>query len=195
MQSIFETLIASFLENNVGVANGFLNPELVAKLTQNLLKLEMNDQLKSAGTSNSKLASYDTAVRGDSIYWLDKSHNNIYENKFIALVENFIRYLNSCFAGITDCEFHYALYKKGSYYIKHLDQFRNNSGRQYSMISYLDNNWKAEDGGELLIHQGNNNQTISPTQGKTVFFKSNEIYHEVLATNISRMSITGWLKC
>jgi len=171
MQSIFETLIASFLENNVGVANGFLSTELVEKLTQNLLQLEMNDQLKSAGTSNSKLASYDTTVRGDSIYWLDKSHNDIYENKFLELVEDFIRYLNSsCFTGITDCEFHYALYKKGSYYIKHLDQFRNNSGRQYSMISYLDNNWKAEDGGELLIHQVNNNQTISPTQGKTVFF-------------------------
>jgi len=45
-----------------------------------------------------------------------------------------------------------------------------------------------------MIHQENNNQKISPTQGKTVFFKSNELVHEVLVTQNTRMSITGWLK-
>ena len=30
--------------------------------------------------------------------------------------------------------------------------------------------------------------------GKTVFFKSSELAHEVLLTNKARMSITGWLK-
>ena len=62
------------------------------------------------------------------------------------------------------------------------------------MISYLNSNWKDADGGELLIHQLDNNQKISPTQGKTVFFKSNELVHEVLVTQNTRMSITGWLK-
>jgi SM-20-related protein len=38
------------------------------------------------------------------------------------------------------------------------------------MISYLNEQWKAADGGELLIHQLNN-QIITPTQGKTVFLK------------------------
>jgi SM-20-related protein len=52
----------------------------------------------------------------------------------------------------------------------------------------------AADGGELLIHK-NNNQIITPTQGKTVFFKSDELLHEVLVTQTTRMSITGWLKC
>jgi SM-20-related protein len=46
----------------------------------------------------------------------------------------------------------------------------------------------------LLIHQANNNQKIAPTQGKTVFFKSDELVHEVLVTQNTRMSITGWLK-
>ena len=30
--------------------------------------------------------------------------------------------------------------------------------------------------------------------GKSVFFKSNELEHEVLVTYLPRMSITGWLK-
>lgn len=58
----------------------------------------------------------------------------------------------------------------------------------------LNENWKVEDGGELRIHQFNSNQHISPTQGKTVFFKSDELEHEVLITNKRRMSVTGWLK-
>jgi SM-20-related protein len=62
------------------------------------------------------------------------------------------------------------------------------------MISYLNANWQEKDGGELLIHQPHHNQKISPTQGKTVFFKSNELEHEVLVTQERRMSVTGWLK-
>ena len=92
-------------------------------------------------------------------------------------------------------EFHYSLYEKGDFYLPHYDQFQNNSSRKYSMISYLNNDWQPKDGGELLIHQENNNQKIAPTQGKTVFFKSDELLHEVLVTQNTRMSITGWLKC
>jgi len=62
------------------------------------------------------------------------------------------------------------------------------------MISYLNEDWQKEDGGELLIQQKNTEQNISPSQGKTVFFKSHELIHEVLITNQSRLSITGWLK-
>ena len=62
------------------------------------------------------------------------------------------------------------------------------------MISYLNENWQKEDGGELLIQQGNSDQNISPTLGKTVFFKSNELIHEVLPTLQRRMSVTSWLK-
>jgi SM-20-related protein len=37
------------------------------------------------------------------------------------------------------------------------------------MISYLNEQWKAADGGELLIHQLNNNQIITPTQQDRFF--------------------------
>jgi SM-20-related protein len=86
------------------------------------------------------------------------------------------------------------LFETGDFYRKHLDQFKDDSHRQFSMVSYLNSDWKTTDGGELLIHQTNNNQKIAPTQGKTVFFKSNELEHEVLVTNERRMSVTGWLK-
>jgi SM-20-related protein len=195
MENSFETLISSYIENKVGISEHFLSDELANHLKENLLSLNDKNQLLAAGTGNDNKLVHNAKVRSDTIYWLDKKHNNIHENAFFEQIEAFIGYLNqSCFAGITGYEFHYSLYEKGSFYKKHLDQFQDNSNRQFSMISYLNSNWQTQDGGELLIHQTNNNQTIPPTQGKTVFFKSNELEHEVLETNERRMSVTGWLK-
>jgi Rps23 Pro-64 3,4-dihydroxylase Tpa1-like proline 4-hydroxylase len=196
METSFETLIASYIENNVGIAEHFLSDQLANSLKQNLQELQSKSLLLAAGTGNAEAVSYDTAIRSDSIYWLDKKHNNAFENEFFIQIEAFIKYLNeSCYTGITGYEFHYALYEKGDFYLKHLDQFKNNPSRKYSMITYLNANWLPSDGGELLIHQQGNNQKIAPTQGKTVFFKSDELAHEVLLTHNTRMSITGWLKC
>ena len=37
-------------------------------------------------------------------------------------------------------------------------------------------------------------QSIEPTAQKAVFFKSDEMEHEVMVAHRARMSITGWLK-
>jgi SM-20-related protein len=195
MEHNFETLIASYIENKVGIAENFISNELANHLKENLLNLYSNNLLQAAGIGNDKKLTHNTEVRSDIIYWLDKKNNNEYENAFFEQIEAFIDYLNgSCYAGITGYEFHYSLFESGSFYRKHLDQFQDNTSRQFSMISYLNADWKEKDGGQLLIHQPDNNQLISPTQGKTVFFKSNELVHEVLVTNERRMSITGWLR-
>ncbi|MBP4138660.1 2OG-Fe(II) oxygenase [Flavobacterium geliluteum] len=195
MKESFEDLIASYIENKIGISEHFLSEELLNNLKQNLLNLNKNSLLKEAGIGNSEKFSYNEKVRSDAIYWLDKKHNNIFENEFFEIIDAFVLYLNeSCYAGITGYEFHYSLYQTGDFYLKHLDQFKNNSSRKYSMISYLNSDWQEADGGELLIYQELCNQKIAPTQGKTIFFKSNELLHEVLVTQNTRMSITGWLK-
>jgi SM-20-related protein len=195
MENSFETLIASYIENKVGISEHFISDELASHLKENLLSLNHHNLLLTAGTGNAEKLTHNTLVRSDVIYWLDKKHNNEHENAFFVQIEAFIDYLNStCYAGITGYEFHYTLYEAGAFYSRHIDQFQDNSSRQFSMISYLNANWEEKDGGELLIHQTNNNQKISPTQGKTVFFKSNELEHEVLVTQERRMSVTGWLK-
>ena len=195
MLKTFNTLIDSFIDNKVGIAENFLSEALASHLKDNLKKLYSEKQLLNAGTGNETVIVQDKLVRGDKIYWLDRKHNDPYENDFFDLMDQFVIHLNSsCYTGITGYEFHYTLYEKGSFYKKHLDQFRNNGSRQYSMIMYLNADWKEKDGGELCIHHGDNLQNITPTNGKSVFFKSSELEHEVLLTNKSRMSITGWLK-
>ena len=195
MQKIFNTLIDSFIDNKVGLAENFLSESLALHLKENLTKLYTEKKLRSAGTGNDSLVVHNKLFRSDVIYWLDRKHNNQYENDFFDLMDSFVRHLNdTCYTGITGYEFHYTLYEKGSFYKKHLDQFRNNDSRQYSMIMYLNTDWKETDGGELCIQHSDYRQNISPENGKAVFFKSSELEHEVLVTNKPRMSITGWLK-
>lgn len=151
--------------------------------------------MQYAGTGNDTRVTHDKLYRSDQIYWLDKNHNDPNENLFFELMDKFVLHLNStCYTGIKAYEFHYALYDTGSFYKKHIDQFQNNDSRQYSMIIYLNADWQTGDGGELCIHQHGATQNINPTQGKSVFFKSSELEHEVLLTNKPRLSITGWLK-
>jgi len=179
----------------VGIAENFLSEALASHLKDNLRTLYADKQLLDAGTGNEVVVVQDKRVRGDKIYWLDRKHNDPHENDFFDLMDQFVSHLNSsCYTGITGYEFHYTLYEKGSFYKKHLDQFRNNGSRQYSMIMYLNADWEEKDGGELRIHQENTQQNIAPTSGKSVFFKSSELEHEVLLTNTTRLSITGWLK-
>ncbi|MDB5198542.1 MAG: proline hydroxylase [Chitinophagaceae bacterium] len=195
MTTIFNTLINSFIENKIGIADNFLSESLSLHLKENLATLYADSQLKSAGTGQDTTLEHNKLFRSDIIYWLDRKHNNVHENSFFDLMDNFVKHLNeTCYTGITGYEFHYTLYEKGSFYKKHLDQFRNNDSRQYSMIMYLNSEWEENDGGELCIHDEGTFKNISPVNGKSVFFKSNELEHEVLITHKPRMSITGWLK-
>ena len=195
MQNIFDTLINSFIKDNIGIADHFLDESLSLHLKENLNALYKDQQFLAAGTGNKKLVNHDKLVRGDMIYWLDRKHNNTNENKFFNLMDSFISYLNStCYTGITGYEFHYTIYEKGSFYKKHIDQFQNNKNRAYSMIMYLNTDWQQKDGGELCLHHNDHLQNVSPTNGKCVFFKSSELAHEVLITQQPRLSITGWLK-
>ena len=196
MQTSFDTLINSFIENKIGIADQFLSEALALQLKKNLTDLYANKQLLSAGTGQDTGAGHNRSFRSDIIYWLDREHHNAHEDLFFDLVDEFVQYLNeTCYTGIHSYEFHYTLYETGSAYKKHLDQFLHNDSRKYSMILYLNDDWQEKDGGELCIHHKHQPlQHISPSNGKSVFFQSNELEHEVLITHKPRMSITGWLK-
>ena len=195
MQNKFDILINSFLDNKVGISDNFISTPLSSKLIETLQTIYADKQMYSAGTGNNIILEHNKLFRSDMIYWLDRKHGNVSENSFLNMIDDFILYLNeTCYTGITEYEFHYALYEKGSFYKRHLDQFKNNDCRKYTMILYLNEDWVKNDGGELCIYQNGEEQNISPNEGKMVFFKSNELEHEVLVTNKCRMSITGWLK-
>jgi SM-20-related protein len=195
MSNPFDLLIDSYLDDHIGIDKNFLTEKLSAGLQQNILQLQEDNMMTFAGVGNQAAKDSNQQMRGDKIYWLDKSHDNIFEQEFLQLAEDFIdRLNNTCYAGINASEFHYAVYEEGSFYKRHKDQFQNNDHRKYSLINYLNENWLEEDGGQLLVYQDENVQRIMPQSQTAVFFKSNEMDHEVIKANRTRMSVTGWLK-
>lgn len=195
LEDIYERIITTFLKERVGQTMGFLDPSLAANLSQNLLQLFNQNKFKSAGIGSELNYRTVTAFRSDVIHWLNRDKDDIFENAFFDQIDAFVLYLNkTCYTAITSYEFHYAYYAAGTFYKKHLDQFKDNKDRAYSLIMYLNEDWKMEDGGELKVYLPEGPQHISPRSGKCVFFKSDELEHEVLISNKPRMSITGWLK-
>ncbi len=195
MANQFDVLINSFVDNNIGIDRNFLSPSLSLGLQQNILQLQNDDLMTSAGIGNSQLKDAQQKMRTDKIYWLNKEHDDPFENEFLQQADELVEYLNrTCYAGINDYEFHYAVYEEGSFYRRHKDQFKNDSKRKYSLICYLNDNWTEEDGGQLVVYGDAAAMHILPHAETAVFFKSDESEHEVTRTNRSRMSVTGWLK-
>lgn len=195
MNEQFDLLIDSYLSDQVGIAPAFLTQELSAGLQQNILQLQKDELMNAAGIGNQEIKDASQQMRSDKIYWMDKKHNNLFENEFLKQAEDFIERLNStCYAGINAYEFHYAVYEAGSFYRRHKDQFKNNDNRRFSLITYLNEDWQDADGGQLQVYRDDVMQQIQPHAKTTVLFKSDETEHEVIKANRSRMSITGWLK-
>ncbi len=195
MNEQFDLLIDSYLNDQVGIAPAFLTEALSAGLQQNIIQLQKDELMTAAGIGNEEVKDKDQKMRSDKIYWLDKQHNNSFENQFLQRAEDFIARLNNtCYAGINAYEFHYAVYEEGSFYKRHKDQFKNNDHRKFSLITYLNENWLLADGGQLQVYQNDIMQQIQPHAQTAVLFKSDETEHEVIKANRSRMSITGWLK-
>ena len=140
MNNPFDLLIDSYLDNNVGIDTGFFFLFLSNGLQQNIVQLQKDDMMQTAGIGNEMVKDAQQKMRGDKIYWMDKTHDNIFEQEFLQQAEDFIDRLNStCYTGINACEFHYAVYEKDSFYKRHLDQFRNDDSRRFSLITYLNN--------------------------------------------------------
>jgi SM-20-related protein len=195
MYNPFDVLIDSFLNKQVGYDTAFLSRSLAAGLNNHVWQLQQEDQMVQAGIGNKEVNNLHQQMRGDQIYWLDKCHGNIFENEFLQQIDDFIAYLNeTCYTAINDSEFHYAVYEEGAGYKRHLDQFRDDGSRKFSLISYLNDGWLEADGGQLLVYPEAGMQQILPNAQTAVFFNSAQMEHEVSMANRRRVSITGWLK-
>lgn len=195
MDQSFEVLINSYVDNKIGIDLSFLDSKLTEGLRQNIKQLQHDNLMVTGGTGNEAVRDVSTLMRGDSIYWMDSKHDNIFEQEFLHHIDQFVEYLNRyCYTGINAHEFHYAVYETGCFYKRHKDQFKNDSNRKFSLINYLNEDWIEADGGDLLVYPDESMTRIRPSNQTAVFFKSDELEHEVSVAHRSRMSITGWLK-
>jgi len=194
---VYEQVIEGLISQKYSVTDGFFSVDDVLSLRNSLLQKYQEDVFKKSAIGNQSNEKIIEAVRGDFILWLDESNPENSESVFFEKLNDFTNYLNrTCFMGITDKEFHYAVYPEGTYYKRHLDTFQNDSRRKLSIVCYLnDEDWKPEYGGELTIYfEDKPPLDIYPVQGRMVIFESQVLEHEVKPVKKRRLSITGWLK-
>jgi Rps23 Pro-64 3,4-dihydroxylase Tpa1-like proline 4-hydroxylase len=68
-------------------------------------------------------------------------------------LEDLVQYINqTLFLSLKDYEVHMTVYPTGSFYKRHLDQFKKDDHRKLSIICYLNVNWKETEGGQLRMH-------------------------------------------
>ncbi|MDH7913839.1 2OG-Fe(II) oxygenase [Winogradskyella sp. SYSU M77433] len=193
---LYENIITDLTSKQFSIIDNFFTSEEVLALRQSLLDKYEEDAFKKSAIGNRTNEVIKKAIRGDIILWIDENNINLSEQLFFNKINDLKDYLNrTCFLGINQKEFHYAIYPEGTFYKRHLDTFQNDDRRKLSFVCYLnEENWKPENGGELVLYLEKGEEVVYPFPGKVVIFESQILEHEVKPVNTPRLSITGWLK-
>ena len=194
MESQFEFIADGLAGQGFAVCDEFLAAdEARAILNLDYFKKGV-ETFQKAGIGKKQDLQINESIRGDYIHWLDKENAPEAAKVYLNRLSQLIDYLNrSLYLSLKDFEVHLTIYPPGSYYKRHLDQFRSDDHRKLSVICYLNPDWKEEDGGQLRMYPASGQLDIQPVMGRLVCFRSDRIEHEVLPATRDRRSITGWI--
>lgn len=196
MERKIENIINDIERQGWSIQEGFFSTILIKKLKKQLTSLSQQGRLKKAGMGREKIFHIEQSIRNDEISWFDDNKLNSEQKGYLKHIQQLQHALNQkLFLGLFEFEVHFALYAKNTFYKRHLDQHINQDSRVLSVITYLNESWHKEDGGELQLYL-ENGETISilPKAGTLVCFMSAEFEHEVLPAKRERASLTGWFR-
>lgn len=159
----------------------------------------VDGQFHAAGIGRASTHILQSALRGDSVCWLNDNDTTPLTAQFHQWVDALQQIFNRhFFLGLKQQEMHFARYETGSCYTRHIDQHRHTLHRKISLVLYLNPVWNANDGGELCIydpdHPDMEMTRVLPLLGRIVVFRSDTIAHEVLLSQQPRWSLTGWFR-
>ncbi|MDO4441264.1 MAG: 2OG-Fe(II) oxygenase [Moraxella sp.] len=134
-----------------------------------------------------------SAIRGDSIRWIDESCP--VGSAYLCAIDELGRYFNATlYTGIRSSEAHYACYPAGFGYKWHKDNPKGRDERVISAVFYLNDNWTADDGGQItVVDKTDKTIQLMPQLNRLVIFGSN-LLHQVEITHRQRFSIATWLR-
>ena len=194
MNKIFDAVADGLAETGFAIVDNFLTPEEVNQILQLDEFKDNANQFKKAGIGKKQDLQINEGIRGDYIHWVDKNNASPAVALYLNRLSDLIQYLNqSLFLSLKDYEVHMTIYPAGSYYKRHLDQFKANDHRKLSIICYLNNVWTDENGGQLRMYLPGESLDVLPLAGRLVCFRSDKIEHEVLPSTKERLSLTGWI--
>ena len=200
-ESLFELIASDIVDKGFSICPYALPENLTSLLLKHITQLP-EDNFKRAGIGRAKDHVINDFIRTDEICWItgNTEAGGAWIN-WAGLLQN---YLNKrLFLGLFSFESHFSHYAKGDFYKKHKDAFKGEDNRVLSVVVYLNPNWSAEDGGELIIYPPKSAQssvidngkiTVTPNFGTIVVFLSEEFPHEVLPALRDRYAIAGWFR-
>lgn len=194
-QQFLDNIVSVIADKGYIVLAEIIPVHLLDSLIQRIKQLKEHE-LQQASIGRGNLQQKNNDIRQDSIYWLDK--NNSIDKEFLELMDSLRAALNRyLYLGLFDYECHYAIFKEGAFYKKHIDALKGKSNRVLSTVIYLNKNWQATDEGELVIFNEKNKtvlETVVPKAGTMVIFLSEQFPHEVRPAKKMRYSIAGWFR-
>jgi SM-20-related protein len=181
------------------VTDDFLSPLLVAQLAREMRDQRQANDFRHAGIGRGGSFQVNPEIRTDQVRWLDPANCTGAQSLYLNSLELLRLSLNQqLFLGLFEFEGHLAIYPPGSFYRKHLDQFKGVEQRVVTAILYLNEDWRKEDGGQLRIYTEPQApeyyEEILPIGGRLVTFLSARYLHEVMPAQRDRLSLTGWFK-
>ena len=196
-----QTLQPLFGAEQFVAVHNFLNPSLVSALATDV------ESLRQRGLANTKAS---TPAHG-SVEWLmlqpDPPPPSDEDDAFgITGRECLFEFVDALRLQIEEqtgvaldahCELKYAHYPCGGRYQRHVDGMNVGTvSREYSFLLYLNEDWRASDGGWLRAFDlggDGGHVDVAPAAGTLVVFKSDVVPHEVRPTTARRLAVVGWL--
>jgi SM-20-related protein len=192
---LLDRILEQLRADGIAVSDGFLPPFDVGALAEcAALRRARGEFLEARIGADSSLQRRED-VRGDLICWLAGALLPA-ETRALGALERLRSCLNEgAYLGLLDLEIHYAWYPPGAAYARHVDQPQGRSARRVSLALYLNERRSPADGGALRI-QGDDGRfrDIEPVGGRLVLFLSESREHQVLPTQVPRLSLTGWFR-
>ena len=192
----FEEIATALATRGFSILPNAIPASLGLSLWQEVTGLD-EDAFQSAKIGRQHQEHLNRFTRTDAICWIQGTSEPCIG--WLAWMESLRQALNrSLFLGLFSFESHYAHYKPGDFYKRHVDAFRGDANRVVSVVLYLNPGWQPDDGGELVLYprEGETYDPIkvTPAFGTLVCFLSEDFPHEVLPATRDRYSIAGWFR-
>lgn len=194
-EEVFENVVSDLVSDGFSIQKGGM-PSFV---TQALIECQgalSSNHYSHAGIGRADKFQHASKIRGDEICWITGESEQ--GALWLAWCEALKTYINkTLFMGLFSFESHFACYSPGKYYKRHVDAFRGQGNRVLSLVTYLNETWQPQDGGELILYANDNDIngiSVLPEKGTFVVFLSEKFPHEVLPSTRERHSVAGWFR-
>lgn len=194
LQTQLEQITDGLAESGYAIVDHFLSSHEVTVILQTDEFKAGKLHFKKAGIGKQHDKQINEGIRGDFIRWIDPAAAPICITLYFDRLRELIQHVNqSLFLSLKDVELHMTIYPIGTFYKRHLDQFKSDDHRKLSVICYLNAEWKEEQGGQLRMYLPEGPLDVFPLSGRLICFRSDQIEHEVLPATRERLSLTGWI--